>query len=309
TENFDDETPPALPVGWSTLATAPGGKPWATTSAFSDTAPNSAATVADVQGTTTPTCTGGQGGATLTSEPIAIPNPPTEGINRSVQLRFRNFFNLETGFDGGALEISINGGAFQDIIAAGGSFASGGYNATLLVDPNNPLSGRRVWTGNSGGFITTLVNLPSSANGQSVQFRWRTGYDGCVTPANGGMRIDTISIFGSSRICNSCGIPRIVTTTVLTRVGGNVQADITIQNQGTGVANGVTLTQARLSPPTTDGAPLPQIYGDLGPGQSATRTVTFSGTNNLPGAVRVLQLRGTYNGGAVFTSARSVRLP
>jgi hypothetical protein len=281
-----------------------------TTSAFSDTPPNSAATAADVQGISSPTvCTGGQGGASLTSEPIAIPNPPAEGIDRFAQLRFRNFYNLESGFDGGALEISINGRAFQDIVAAGGGFASGGYNATLPADPDNPLSGRRVWTGNSGGFITTIVNLPAGASGQMVQFRWRTGYDGCFSPANGGMRIDALSVFGSSRICNACGIPRIVTNTVLTRVGGNIQADVTIQNQGTGAANGVTLTQATLSSPTTTGSPLPQSFGDLGPGQSATRTVTFSGTNDPPGVNKLLQLRGTYNGGAVFTGARSVILP
>ncbi|MBA3355904.1 MAG: hypothetical protein H0U18_08190, partial [Pyrinomonadaceae bacterium] len=218
TENFDDETPPALPVGWTTLFIAPGGKPWTTTSAFSDTAPNSAATVADVQGDLN-TCSGGQGGADLTSEPIAIPNPPAEGINRSVQLSFRNFYNLEPSFDGGALEISINGGAFQDIVAAGGSFVSGGYNGTVGVDPGNPLSGRPAWTGNSAGFITTLVNLPNSANGQTVRFRWRTGYDGCFTPENGGMRVDTISIFGSSRICNNCPTPQDCTPTTTVTEG------------------------------------------------------------------------------------------
>lgn len=306
-ENFDDETSPALPVGWSTLATGPGGKPWTTTSFFFDTAPNSAATVADVQGNLQ-TCTGGQGGADLTSEPIALPTPPAEGINGSVQLRFRNIFNLEPDFDGGVLEISINGGAFQDIIAAGGSFVSGGYNGTLLVDPGNPLSGRPAWTGI--GTTTTVVNLPGSANGQTVRFKWRTGYDSCFVPFFGGMRIDTISIVGSSSVCNTCGIPRIVTTTALTPVaGGDIQADVTIQNQGTAAATGVTLTQATLSPLTTNGTPLPQGFGNLGPGQSATRTVTFSGANHPPEVNRLLQLRGSYNGGAVFTSARSVRLP
>ncbi|MBA3323366.1 MAG: hypothetical protein H0T45_18245 [Pyrinomonadaceae bacterium] len=96
---------------------------------------------------------------------------------------------------------------------------------------------------------------------------------------------------------------------MLTRVGGNVQAEVTIQNQGTGIASSVTLTQATLSSPTTAGAPLPQSFGNLGAGQSATRTVTFSGTNNPPGANRVLQLRGNYNGGTSFSSARSVILP
>ncbi len=36
-------------------------------------------------------------------------------------------------YDGMVLEISIAGGAFQDILAAGGSFVSGGYNSTIAT--------------------------------------------------------------------------------------------------------------------------------------------------------------------------------
>ncbi|MDQ3253416.1 MAG: hypothetical protein M3R15_05840, partial [Acidobacteriota bacterium] len=305
-ENFDDETPPALPVGWSTLFTAPGGKPWTTTSAFSDTAPNSAATVADVQGDLN-TCVGGQGGADLTSQPIAIPNPPSEGVNPSVQLSFRNFYNLEGGFDGGVLEISINGGAFQDIITAGGSFVTGGYNGTLGVDPGNPLSGRAAWTADSGGFINTLVNLPTSANGQTVQFKWRTGYDGCFTPANAGMRIDTVSIFGSSRVCNTtCNIVRLAVSSTLTRVNATtVQATYRVQNISTVAATNVMLTTAQLG--ATIGTPLPQSLGTIAPGAtSAPMTVNF--TNSTPGASSTLRLNGTYTGGT-FTSTKRVTVP
>jgi len=307
TENFDDETPPALPVGWSTLVTLPGGKPWITTNALSDTAPNSAATVADVQGDLT-TCAGGQGGADLTSQPIAIPNPPSDGTNPSVQLSFRNFYNLEGGFDGGVLEISVNGGAFQDIIAAGGSFATGGYNGTLEIDPGNPLSGRAAWTASSGGFISTLINLPASANGQTVQFKWRTGYDGCFTPANGGMRIDTISVFGSSRLCNtSCSIARLVTTTTLARSGSNVVATVSVQNQGVVTVNNVALTQASLG--AVNGTPIPQSVSPstLAPGQSGTATVTFANPGSA-GQTRLLRLRGTYTGGT-FSRSQNVTLP
>ncbi|MGH9961737.1 MAG: hypothetical protein ACREBC_32180, partial [Pyrinomonadaceae bacterium] len=59
-ENFDSVTAPALPAGWATAFLPPGGKPWTTTTSFSDTAPNSAATISAVQGNLT-TCTGGQG--------------------------------------------------------------------------------------------------------------------------------------------------------------------------------------------------------------------------------------------------------
>ena len=85
---------------------------------------------------------------------------------------------MPVGYDGGVLEIKIGNGAFTDIILAGGSFAMGGYN--LVLDnsvPDNPLGARRAWSGNSGGFITTLVNLPASAAGQNVQLQWRLGTD------------------------------------------------------------------------------------------------------------------------------------
>ena len=119
----------------------------------------------------------------------------------SAQLTFRNSFNLESGFDGTVLEASINGGAFEDIITAGGSFVSGGYNATLNTGFGNPLPGRMAWSGLSGGataapeYITTVVNLPAAAAGQNVQFQWRTGSDATLVPAGSiGQRIDGISL-------------------------------------------------------------------------------------------------------------------
>ena len=52
------------------------------------------------------------------------------------------------------LEISIAAGPFVDIITAGGTFVSGGYNGTIGVT-DSVLTGRQAWTGNGGGFITT----------------------------------------------------------------------------------------------------------------------------------------------------------
>src|SRR5438876_5903301 len=50
---------------------------------------------------------------------------------------------------------------------------------TLFRSSNfgNPLGGRKAWSGNSGGFLTTLVNLPAAAAGQTIQLRWRCGTD------------------------------------------------------------------------------------------------------------------------------------
>ncbi len=79
---------------------------------------------------------------------------------------------MRTDSTAAVLEISINGGAFQDIIAAGGSFAIGGYNGVISVNFGSPIAGRNAWTGNSAGFVTTTVNIPASANGGTVVLRF-----------------------------------------------------------------------------------------------------------------------------------------
>jgi hypothetical protein len=189
TENFDGVAAPSLPAGWTT--TNFGLVPlWTTTTAFADTPPNSAATDASTTA----------GDNSLTTPTIAIPNAPGTGINPGVQLSFRNNYNTQFGFDGGVLEISINGAAFADIVSAGGTFVSGGYNSAIGTT-NNALSGRQAWTGDSGGFITTVVNLPVAAHGQNAQFRWRTAYNTGTSPAGGGMRIDTVSLNAVTRSC------------------------------------------------------------------------------------------------------------
>jgi photosystem II stability/assembly factor-like uncharacterized protein len=206
-ENFDGVTAPALPAGWTTArsATATGAAAlWVTTTTTVDSAPNAAFG----NGGTIPTDTN------LTSPVIAIPTAPVSGTNPGVRLTFRNNYNTEPGFDGGVLEISINGGPFVDVITAGGSWIEGGYNATIGVT-DSALTGRAAWTGASGGYITSTVVLPAASYGQNAQLRWRTAYDTGTNP--GGMRVDTISIYASTRLCCSgaCSLscPLNITTT------------------------------------------------------------------------------------------------
>ena len=106
------------------------------------------------------------------------------------------------------LEISIGGGAFQDILAAGGSFAVGGYNGTISVNFGSPIGGRQAWTGNSAGFVTTTVNIPAAANGQIVIFRFRRGTD--ATVSGQGWRIDTITSTDTS-FCTGITCPANIT--------------------------------------------------------------------------------------------------
>ena len=64
------------------------------------------------------------------------PSIPIE--TSAAQLTFRNNYYTETTFDGGVLEISIDGGAFQDILAAGGRLVVGTLQRDALADPRQP---------------------------------------------------------------------------------------------------------------------------------------------------------------------------
>ncbi|HZB46070.1 MAG TPA: post-COAP-1 domain-containing protein, partial [Pyrinomonadaceae bacterium] len=58
----------------------------------------------------------------------------------------------------------------------------------------NLLQNRPAWTGNSGGFITTRVQLPAAAAGKNVRFRWIAGADGAFTPTGAGWTIDNVAL-------------------------------------------------------------------------------------------------------------------
>jgi hypothetical protein len=198
-ESFDSVTAPTLPAGWTTTVTGGGVAP--TTSATNpSSAPNDALLPEQ-------TVTG-------TNELVT---PAILVNSSSAKLSFKNLFNLENTFDGMVLEISnpaVNGGAFQDITAAGGSFASGGYSTAIVQSGTcaDPLNGRQAWSGLSGGtsaaptYIDTVVNLPASANGQSIKFKFLVGSDcsvaGTTTP---GARIDNITLT-TGAMCNAVSV-------------------------------------------------------------------------------------------------------
>ena len=192
-EDFDNVTPPALPPDW--IATNAQGPPplWVTSNSGvpsppADSLPNAAfidnpAVVSDKR---------------LDSLPLFL-------FPDSFSLTFRHNFNLEAssadpnlGFDGGVLELSTDGGnTFQDILAAGGSFAMGGYNRTISTDRGSPIAGRQAWSGNSEGFITTVVNLPFIFTG-SGRLRWRMASD--TSGSGEGWRVDTVNIAGCAPV-------------------------------------------------------------------------------------------------------------
>jgi hypothetical protein len=201
-ENFDGMTPPALPPGW--LATNAQGPPplWVTSNSgvpipSTDTPPN-AAFIDDP--------------AVMSDK--RLDSPQLGHFVNTVQLVFRHNFNLEAsdvdptlGFDGGVLEVSFDGGnTFQDILDAGGTFVQGGYNSVISTDRGSPIAGRQAWSGNSKGFITTIVSLGSIS--LEMRFRWRMASDN--SGASEGWRVDTVTMSGCEPI--SCETPTATPT-------------------------------------------------------------------------------------------------
>lgn len=178
-ETFDEVAPPALPDGWTaSIATgAASDLPWASVAVgYANSSPNAVFLddvddYADIR-LTSPTYTLLPGGppATMTFHHSYVLWAPDDGP-------------LAAGaYSGAVLEISVNGGPFEDITAAGGFLEAGGYNTSLDAAFASPLQTDAangdvaVWGGDSDGFITTDVTLPIGA--MTVAFRWRLATEG-----------------------------------------------------------------------------------------------------------------------------------
>ncbi len=191
TQNFDGVVAPALPALWTQSNTG-AQIPWATTASGPDTAPNSAFSN-----------DGASPGESMLISPLL------NVTSASASMTFRLNYSFEApDWDAMVLEISMGGGAFQDILTAGGSFTTGGYNGIVNTTAGNSLAGRMAWIGSSAGYITSTVNLPAAANGQVVTLRWRIGTDAAV--GGTGANVDSITITGAV-FQNGYTCPPIVT--------------------------------------------------------------------------------------------------
>jgi hypothetical protein len=269
-ENFDEQAAPALPSCWTTAASG-SGVPFVAATDASDTAPNSAyapdiASVSDM---------------TLDS-PVFT---PTAGQ----VLSFRHQYNLESTFDGAVLEISVNGGAFQDIIAAGGHFETGGYDGPISTSFQSPIAGRNAWNGSSGGFKTTVVDLPASAIGQATVLRFRTADDSSVNadPPNGWW-VDTIHL-GTS-------IPPIASITPASlefTVAANATASDTLTVANTAAAGGQALTFSITARGVTGNQPVLHPHVETTAANSRSLHRAIQNGKPAPQAAAALSFQGS----------------
>jgi large repetitive protein len=122
------------------------------------------------------------------------------GTTGPLIISFQHAYNLEGEvggilFDGGLLEISLNGGATWNDVTAFGQMP--GYTGALFVGSGNPIEGRNAYSGVSPGFPArnlVSLNFGTVFAGLSVMFRFRLGTDVAVSAL--GWDIDDVQVSG-----------------------------------------------------------------------------------------------------------------
>jgi hypothetical protein len=184
-ENFDGTI-----SGWSSSATT-GSNSWSTSTLQSHTPAQSYFAPAPASKTTT----------YLTSP--SIPIPPNAN---NLLFKFWHNYELQNTFDAGRLEFSVDDGTWFSAGSSGSgtSFASNGYNVTIagaiFASNQNEFAGQAAWSGSSGGFIETIVNLEDTARfaGKNLRARWCLSTNNNI--ASQGWYVDSIQLAGDGDV-------------------------------------------------------------------------------------------------------------
>jgi hypothetical protein len=180
--------------GWTSTAVT-GSNAWSLSTAQAHTPTGSYFAAAPASKTTT----------RLTSPAITVPADAT-----NLQLRFWHSYTLESLQDGGRLEISVDNGTTWFTVessASGVAFASNGYTGTISSGGNpagrSEFAGLQAWTGSSGGFIETILNITDTAKfaGKTVRLRWILATNS--TTASTGWYVDSLALTGDFAVVSN----------------------------------------------------------------------------------------------------------
>ena len=129
----------------------------------------------------------------FTSPPLPV------GTTAPFVLKFNHAYNLEASggllFDGGVVEISLNGGTTWSDVSMFG--VTPGYTGALFVGSDNPIGGRQAYSGVSAGYparIPVSLDFGMAFAGLTVQVRFRIGTDDAASQI--GWSIDDIEVDG-----------------------------------------------------------------------------------------------------------------
>jgi hypothetical protein len=188
--------------------------------------------------------------------------------------------------------------------------------APLTVKANNftmPVGGPLpTFTASYSGFVNG--DTPASLGGSpSLTTTATTSSPAGVYPITAALGTITDSNYAYSFVNGTLSVIQAPTVSLTTTaaVSGSHSAGytltITVKNTGTGPASNVVLSAATLG--MTSGTPLPQPWGTIAAGGTATFTVDFPGSIGLDGAGVAEKCSGTLTGGTFSASIRSVTLP
>ncbi len=130
------------------------------------------------------------------------------------KLAFDHYVATEFGYDGGNLEISVDGGAYTLVPAAAYTFNA--YNTTLITaggGNTNPIAGQAAFSGTDGGVVggswgQSQIDLAALGvtPGSTVRLRYNMGTDGCA--GVDGWYVDDVRVY-------TCGGPTAVSLSAL----------------------------------------------------------------------------------------------
>jgi uncharacterized repeat protein (TIGR01451 family) len=131
----------------------------------------------------------------------------------NMALSFWHFYDLESNFDGGVIEISTDGGnTWTDL---GPHILQNGYDHVLIGDTLNPLAGREAFSGYSYDWLQTLVDLSGFA-GKEVQIRFRLATDQYY--AVWGWFVDDVHVGRQPDISNQAAVKSVTSNVTQTAV-------------------------------------------------------------------------------------------
>lgn len=174
-------------------------------------------------------------------------------------LSFSLIHETETNWDGGWLEVSIDGGNTWDKVGTIGS----GFNWY-----NNNIGVGDVWSGNSGGWIFAKHPLIGTAGESDVRLRFAFDSDGSVSTFDG---IGFDNIWISTPEANDLGAVGVVNSNTSLECGNPVdQVTITFVNNGTATQTGFDVGYQ-----VNGGAAVIENVGGLTLAPNETGTYTF----------------------------------
>jgi large repetitive protein len=206
--------------------------------------------------------------AGTTTDEFLISPALTVDAGGHLTLAFDHAWGFETdgtnNFDGGVIEMSVNGGAFADIGASA-------YNGTLTSGTGNPLQGKPAFVKSSTGTIHTVLT-PTAAAGSVVKIRFRAVSDGAAGAV--GWTIDNLAFTGVVETPFAQVVPEGDTCT---RAPGSADLAITVDDGATSVRVGNSVTYT-ISAANVAGDDLPgAIVSDTFPADATcTWTCTAS---------------------------------